>query len=195
MANYFNPYMTQSGIPGAYYNPLYQQSGGWYGGLNYPVLKPDTIVPDQQGMKWVEGEVGAKAYQMPVGWPINQPIPLWDTTDTIIYLKSWNQMGMPNPLQKIKYVMVGEQNQMNSDKLNGMSGAMPSQSVDVNGMSGANHTIQVDDHPTNADFEALKEEIRNLKETAMALQASMKNNVPPNQNGTKNMNRGGNNNG
>ena len=41
------------------------------------------------------------------GWtvPVNAPMPLWDTNDTIIYLKSTNQMGMPNPIQKVRYTM------------------------------------------------------------------------------------------
>ena len=55
------------------------------------------------GLIWVDGEIGAKAYQMPAGWPANQPIALWDTNDTVIYLKSINPMGMPNPLQKAHY--------------------------------------------------------------------------------------------
>ncbi len=55
------------------------------------------------GLIWVDGEVGAKAYQLPSGWPPNQPIALWDTNDTVIYLKSINPMGMPNPLQKAHY--------------------------------------------------------------------------------------------
>ena len=57
------------------------------------------------GIEWVDGEVGAKAFQLPVGWPANAPMPLWDTNDTVIYLKSINQMGMPNPLQKVRYTM------------------------------------------------------------------------------------------
>lgn len=57
----------------------------------------------QQGLIWVDGEAAAKAYQMPAGWPANTPIALWDTNDTIIYLKSTNQMGMPNPLQIAEY--------------------------------------------------------------------------------------------
>lgn len=63
--------------------------------------------PQQQrvGIEWVDGEVGAKAFQLPVGWPANAPMPLWDTNDTVIYLKSINQMGMPNPLQKVRYTM------------------------------------------------------------------------------------------
>ena len=59
------------------------------------------------GLIWVDGEIGAKAYQMPAGWPANQPIALWDTNDTLIYLKSWNPMGMPNPLQKAHYTLEG----------------------------------------------------------------------------------------
>ena len=72
-----------------------------------------------QGINWVDGEVGAKAYQMPTGWPVNTPIPLWDTNDTIIYLKSTNQLGMPNPLQKIHYKM-----EENTPKYMGQSQAM-----------------------------------------------------------------------
>ena len=51
----------------------------------------------------MDGEAAAKAYQLPAGWPANTPIALWDTNDTIIYLKSTNQMGMPNPLQIAEY--------------------------------------------------------------------------------------------
>ena len=43
--------------------------------------------------------------QKDIGWPVNAPMPLWDTNDTVIYLKSTNQMGMPNPLQKVHYTM------------------------------------------------------------------------------------------
>lgn len=64
------------------------------------------MMPQQQqsqGLIWVDGEAAAKSYQMPAGWPANTPLALWDTNDTIIYLKSTNQMGMPNPLQKAHY--------------------------------------------------------------------------------------------
>lgn len=63
-----------------------------------------AMQPQQtQGLIWVDGEVGAKAYQLPPGWPANTPLALWDTNDTVIYLKSTNQMGMPNPLQIAHY--------------------------------------------------------------------------------------------
>jgi hypothetical protein len=75
---------------------------------NYPNPMAQSYTPQPaqtQGLQWVDGEVGAKAYQMPAGWPANTPIALWDTNDTIIYLKSINQMGMPNPLQKAHYTL------------------------------------------------------------------------------------------
>jgi hypothetical protein len=48
---------------------------------------------------------------MPQGWPANSPIPLWDSTDTVIYLKSWGPMGIPNPMQKLRYELPEQQNQ------------------------------------------------------------------------------------
>ena len=40
---------------------------------------------------------------MPQGWPPETPIVLWDNSEKKIYLKSWNQMGMPNPMQELVY--------------------------------------------------------------------------------------------
>ena len=96
----------------ANYQPTWGYSG--VGQQMYPQYQQAQMSsaqqPNQQsghGLIWVDGEVGAKAYQIPAGWPANQPIALWDTNDTIIYLKSTNPMGMPNPLQKAKYTLEG----------------------------------------------------------------------------------------
>lgn len=78
----------------AYQQPYQQQS------MSYAQPQQPRV-----GIEWVDGEVGAKAFQLPAGWPANAPMPLWDTNDTVIYLKSINQMGMPNPLQKVRYTM------------------------------------------------------------------------------------------
>lgn len=89
---------------------------GYPNNMNYPQANQMTYSPQMQpnysqgqqqkaGIEWVDGEVGAKAYQLPQGWPVNVPMPLWDTNDTVIYLKSINAMGMPNPLQKVRYTM------------------------------------------------------------------------------------------
>lgn len=66
-----------------------------------PMAQPMAQQP--QGLIWVDGEAAAKSYQMPAGWPANTPLALWDTNDTIIYLKSINSVGMPNPLQIAEY--------------------------------------------------------------------------------------------
>lgn len=100
MANYPVPYQNSWNYSGALGQQMYPQNNQ----MAYAAV-PQTQ-PSQQsghGLIWVDGEVGAKAYQLPSGWPANQPIALWDTNDTVIYLKSINPMGMPNPLQKAHY--------------------------------------------------------------------------------------------
>ena len=105
MAGYGN-FPTYSSYP-MYPNNSYQQQYSQAGmPVNSYAQQPQSYANQQQvGIVWVDGEVGAKAYQLPAGWPVNAPMPLWDTNDTIIYLKSTNQMGMPNPIQKIRYNM------------------------------------------------------------------------------------------
>ena len=105
MPNYYNPYNF---YPASYMQNMYPNMNAGYS---------QTMFPAQQSagpkmMEWVEGEVGAKAFQMPAGWPANSPIPLWDSTDTVIYLKSWGPMGIPNPMQKLRYEMPEQQNAM-----------------------------------------------------------------------------------
>lgn len=95
------------------YLPATYQPSWNYGGMSqqvYPQYQQNMPAQQTQattGLIWVDGEVGAKAYQLPQNWPANQPIALWDTNDTVIYLKSINPMGMPNPLQKACYKLEG----------------------------------------------------------------------------------------
>ena len=115
MANYPVPYQNNwnySGV-GQQMFPQYQQS------MNQMPIQQTSQTHNGMGIKWVDGEVGAKAYQMPAGWPPNQPIDLWDTNDTVIYLKSINPMGMPNPLQKARYELEGMKT---GEKTTGYSG-------------------------------------------------------------------------
>lgn len=141
MPSYYNPYSTYQGnsyqtMGGASFSP-YQ-----YGSIPMQMQQPQMIKP----IEWVEGEVGAKAYQMPNGLPANQPMPLWDSTDTVIYLKSWNQMGMPNPLQVIRYQMSEPQVQQN----------LPGQSTQA--------AAQTDNYVTKDEYDELKHSISELKE-------------------------------
>lgn len=181
MPNYYNPYNF---YPASYMNAM-------YGGMAPQMQPQQSFAPAQmnQGpkmMEWVEGEVGAKAYQMPNGWPANSPIPLWDSTDTIIWLKSWGPMGIPNPMQKLHYEMPEQQNQallMNGGNSSGAN----------NGVSG---TVAPDmsQYVTKQDFEDLKKDMRNMLHSASGYTNSSGNgnnqngNSPSGQNG----NRGGN---
>lgn len=102
MPNYPVPYQNNWGYSGTVGQQMYPQ---YQGQSMMPQPAPQTSGTQQSGhgLIWVDGEVGAKAYQMPAGWPSGQPIALWDTNDTVVYLKSTNPMGMPNPLQKAHY--------------------------------------------------------------------------------------------
>ncbi len=129
MANYYPNYPNyQNYYP--QYNNGYQQNQS-YANQNF------------KSMEWVEGEVGAKAFQMPAGWPINTPIVLWDSTEKKIFLKSWNQMGAANPMQELDYEMKEQPNPL---LVEGLSGHDMSQYV------------------TKHDFDELKEEIKKLNE-------------------------------
>lgn len=156
MPNYYNPYnfypvqyanqMGYNGVP-------MQQSMGM-------APQPQMASPQLKAMEWVEGEVGAKAFQMPQGWPANQPIVLWDSTDTVIWLKSWGPMGIPNPMQKLKYVMPEQQNQSYL-----MSG---------NPDTGNNQNVSGDTRPdtsnyaTKDDIESLREEVRQMAQRGVS---------------------------
>ena len=142
MAGYYNPY--------AFY-PNYQapqNTAPSYMNSGYQMPMPQnapTVSQIIKPMEWVEGEVGAKAFQMPTGWYPNQPIPLWDSTDTIIYLKSWSQMGIPNPLQKLRYTFPDQQGQQ----------MLPAQ-------SGQTEETPTSNFVTKDDFDAFKTELKEM---------------------------------
>lgn len=160
MPNYYNPYNFYP----ASYQPAVPMMNN-----NMPMTPQQSFSQQPQQspkmMEWVEGEVGAKAFQMPNGWPANSPIPLWDSTDTVIYLKSWGPMGIPNPMQKLRYEMPEQQNQQLLNA--GVSGAANGNQPDMSQFA------------TKQDLESFKSDIMN----------AMKNSSQNDQNGN---NRGGN---
>lgn len=101
------------------------------------------------GIEWVDGEVGAKAFQLPVGWPANVPMPLWDTNDTVIYLKSINQMGMPNPLQKVHYTIEKD--------ISASQSMLPTSETMMNGQS---NTPDMSHYATKDDMESMAKELK-----------------------------------
>lgn len=156
--------------PPNYGYPDYTQSPG--SSVTYSYGQQPVHAAVVKAMEWVVGEGGANAFAMPQGWPANQPVVLWDSTEPKIYLKSWTAQGVPLPLQKMRYVME-DQPQQPLVLPPGQSGQAQDASNFV----------------TKNDFEQLKQEIRGILQQAQP--------QPPiqNQNGTapvsQNGNRGG----
>lgn len=101
----YNPFPAYNPYP-QYPQNSYQQQ---YAQPQQPYIPPQNASYQQSaqanGMCWVDGEIGAKAQPFPPGWDPTKPYPMWDTNDQIIYLKSCNAMGMPNPLTKLHYTV------------------------------------------------------------------------------------------
>ena len=96
------------------YNTYGQMYGNSYGN-SYGAQYPQQTMPMQMpqsgaqsfgaqaaGIDWVDGEAAARASQLPPGTTQHA---MWDINEPVIYVKSVNQMGMPNPLQKLRYTM------------------------------------------------------------------------------------------
>ena len=158
--NYANPYTM---YPSGGYQPYGQQQSMQYGQPNQSGYQQQS--QPQAGLIWVDGEVGAKAYQLPLGWPANTPLPLWDTNDTIIYHKSTNPMGMPNPLQKIHYKLdEAPVSQMPMQNAQSGQAALPAASTHDTG-----------DYVTKEDLEQMKAELRSaISEIASTSQPATK---------------------
>lgn len=138
MASYFNPYMPQSGYPVS------------YGGLSYQTAPAQPVVqqsyapapvPMQSNVIGVDGEIGAKAYNIPNG--STGPIALWDTNDNVIYMRTFNAAGMPMPLKKLRYT---EEEPV---------AALPAQS---------GTPIDTSQFVTKSDLEQLRNEIRQMSQ-------------------------------
>ena len=182
MPSYYNPYN--------FYPVQYANQMG-YSTMPMPqsAIQQPQSQPQIKAMEWVEGEVGAKAFQMPMGWPANQPIVLWDSTDTVIWLKSWGPMGIPNPMQKLKYVMPDQQSQSYL-----MSGAN-----DMNQNVSGSSQQDMSNYATKDDIAQLRDEVRQMTQRNVSrAMAQERNNNSVNQNGSYNgnpqggQNRGGN---
>lgn len=102
-----------------------------------------------KAIEWVDGEAAAKAFPLPQGWPVNMPFPLWDSNDPVIYLKSINQMGMPNPLKKLRYAIEsdGQSNQSMLPSGESMTG-------------GQSYAPDMSKYVTRDDMDKMKEELK-----------------------------------
>ena len=138
MASYFNPYLQPSGYPVS------------YGGISYQTTPVQPVVqqsytsspmPMQSNVIGVDGEIGAKAYNIPNG--STGPIALWDTNDNVIYMRTFNAAGMPMPLKKLRYTEEEP------------SIALPAQS---------GTGIDTSQFVTKSDLEQLRNEIRQMSQ-------------------------------
>lgn len=129
------------------YNPYpaaYQGTGNYQASPGQAYAQAPAYQPAPSGICWVDGEVGAKAQAIPPGWDTSKPFPMWDTNDQIIYLKSFNSMGMPNPLTRLHYTIEEPSRQA------------PMMSTQANLPAGGHDTEYV----RREDLERVKEELK-----------------------------------
>lgn len=128
-------------MPG-YYNPYTTAMQPIQNGFQSYSVQPAAMRP----IEWVTGRAGAQAFPMQPGFMPNQWYPLWDDSDTVIYLKSWNQMGAAYPLCTIRYSM---------EDMGGM--LLP---------EGKSETAAPDmsQFVTKSDLEELKQELRKMNQ-------------------------------
>ncbi|MDE7398983.1 MAG: hypothetical protein K2N06_05580 [Oscillospiraceae bacterium] len=87
--NYYNGYNGVVTDQGNRFAGQYQQNA------NFPLQAPAAPMPMQQssnGIIWVQGEEGAKAYMVAPG----NSVQLWDSENPVIYLKSADMNGVPS---------------------------------------------------------------------------------------------------
>lgn len=85
MSNYYSPYALYP----ASYTPMPQ--------VNQPGY---SYAPAPSYMISVDGEIGARAWQMPANLAPSTVIPLWDMDGKHVYFKSIDAYGRLNPLRK-----------------------------------------------------------------------------------------------
>lgn len=101
MPSYSNPYVN------AY--PIYGSSYGQTVYPSYNVNPYNAIVQAPQYMINVDGEIGAKAWQMPSNLAPNTVIPLWDIDGKHVYFKSVDAYGRLNQMRRGTVVFDDEQ--------------------------------------------------------------------------------------
>lgn len=122
MANYPNFYFPYQAQP-TQYNAFPAQQN----------VSP-TQAPQNNGIIWVQGEAGAKAYPVAAG----NSVQLMDTEESVFYIKTVDQSGMPQPLRIFEYNEKTAQNRAVSQ-------------------AAANTDVV-----TREEFEALREDVKRL---------------------------------
>lgn len=110
----------------AMYYPQMNSYGQQYQAPAQPVQQ-SYAAPVKGTIEWVDGEVGARAIQIPMG--MTMPVALWDTNEPVIYVRSMNQMGMPNPIKKIRYTVEEDTQKQSGDLAKLTSGTEPARDM------------------------------------------------------------------
>lgn len=141
MANSYLPMSYQSGWN--YGQPMYQ-SYGQFSAQPQQYSGMQQSMQGSQGIKWVDGEAEAKGTPIPPG---ASQFAMFDINEPVIYIKSLNQMGMPNPMQKARYKL--EQHEQSGNNMS-------------NNMSRQEEPENKTEYVTKTDFEQMKNEIKEM---------------------------------
>lgn len=88
-----------------------------YQPMQQPMYMPQQPQPAQNAMIWIQGgEEGAKAYQTAAG----STVPLWDSEQKTIYLKTTDSSGRPT-MKILDYTIRGEE-QVSSNPIESTTG-------------------------------------------------------------------------
>lgn len=140
MANSYLPMAYQQGWGYGSGNPqsMYQSYAQPMNQGQYSAMQQSAQT--SQGIKWVDGEAEAKGTPIPAG--VSQ-FAMWDINEPVIYIKTLNQMGMPNPMQKAHYKL--EQKEQSN-----MSGNMSRQED------------KESEYVKKSDLESMKKELKEM---------------------------------
>lgn len=107
-------------------------------------MAPQPVMGRNAYMIQVDGEMAAKAWQMPPEVKPGDVIPLWDADGVHVYFKSLDGYGRLNPTRKARIVFEDE------------TPALPE------GNSGAARTEENPNYVSKADFDSFRNEIRQM---------------------------------
>lgn len=156
---YNNPYNPYGNISGVYPNNYQSYQPMQVGQPQSYAMQPQSYgMQPAKGIDWVDGEAAARAKQLEPG--IMQHA-MWDINEPVIYIKSVNPMGMPNPLQKVYYRM--EEGKQTSGQI------QPERQKLESGDAEHGRDEDMSQYVRKDEMEAMKEE---LKEAIRGMQTS-----------------------
>lgn len=180
---YANPYLNQTYQYQSAYQlpqqPTYypnQMMYGMNGMQNMNIQQRDVRQNDDQEIKWVQGEAGAKAYLLAP----NKRVMLMDSESDTFYIKSTDMNGVPLPLRIFDFHERGQEQsqsrQLTTDASINMQSATPMASastVQINAENINRGDINAPNYITREEFE---QTIANLKNIASANALGVNNN-------------------